>query len=117
MGCAWKYGRSFFVATWTANAASSRWLYRVSMSAKDLLTKNNGLFFLFSSSLNRAILTKKSETARYTKGVSPASRLARNGGSVRYCLITVRASSHSSFHSARLAPLRVVKNDFRRSVN
>ena len=117
MGCALKYGRSFFVATRGANAACSRWLYRVSASAKDLLEKNTGLCFLFSYSLNRATLTKTSETARYTKSVSPTSRLARIGGSARYCLIAVRASSHSSSHPARLAPLRVAKNDFRRSVN
>ena len=110
-------GRSFFVATRRANAACSRWLYRVFASAKDLLTKNTGLCFLFSSSLNKAALIETSETARYTKSVSPDSGLTRTGGFVRYCLIAVRASSHSSFHPARLAPLRVVKNDFRQSVN
>ena len=117
MGCAWKYGRSFLVATRRANVACSRWLYRVSPLAKDLLTKNNGLYFLFSYSLNRAALTETSKTAKYTKSVSPVSRLARIGGSTRYCLITVRALSHSSFHPAWLAPLRVTKNDFRRFVN
>ena len=117
MGCAWKYGRSFFVATQRANAAYSRWLYRVSTSAKDLLKKNTCLCFLFSSFLNRAALTETSETAKYMNSVSPASGLARTGGSTRYCLIAVRASSHSSFHQAWLAPLRVTKNDFRRSVN
>ena len=117
MGCAWKYGRSFFVATRRANAACSRWLYQVSASSKDLLTKNTGLCFLFSSSLNRVVLTETSEIARYTKSVSPASRLARTGGSEIYYLIVVRDSSHSSFHPARLAPLRVAKNGFRRSVN
>ena len=117
MGCSWKYGRSFLVSTRRANAACSRWLYRVSASAKDLLTKNTGLFFLFSSSLNRAALTETSETAKYTKSVSPASELARTGGSARYCLIAVRASSHSSFHPVWLAPLRVTKNGFRWSVN
>ena len=117
MRCAWKYRRSFLVSTRRANAACSRWLYRVSASAKDLMTKNTGLFFLFSSSLNKEALTETSETAKYTKSVSPASRLARIGGSTRYCLIPVRALSHSSFYSAWLAPLRVTKNGFRRSVN
>ena len=117
MGCAWKYQRSFFVATRRVNDAYSRWLYRVSTSAKDLLKKNTCLCLLFSSSLNRAALTETSEIAKYTNSVSPASGLARTGGYSRYCLIAVRASSHSSFHPARLAPLRVTKNDFRLSVN
>ena len=117
MGCARKYGRSFFVATQRANAACSRSLYRVSGSAKNLLTKNTGLCFLLSSSLNMAALTETFETARYTKSVSPAFRMARTGGSARYCFIAMKASSHSSFHPARLAPLRVVKNGFRRSIN
>ena len=77
MGCAWKYGRSFFVATRSANVACSRWLYRAFASAKDLLTKNTGLCFLFSSSLNKAALTKTFETAKYRKSVSSASRLTR----------------------------------------
>ena len=85
MGCAWKYGPSFFVATRGANVAYSRWLYWVSTSAKDFLTKNNGLCFLFSSSLNRAALIETSETAKYTKSVSLASRLVRTGGFARYC--------------------------------
>ena len=117
MGCAWKNGRSFFVATRRANVACSRWLYRVSASVMDLLTKNTGHYFLFSSSFNRAAITETSETAKYTKRVSPASGLARTGGSARYCLIALRPSSHSSFHSTRLVPLRVKKNGFRRSVN
>ena len=117
MGCAWKYVRSFFVATWRANVACSRWLYWVSASAKDLLTKNTGLCFLFSSSLNRASLIETSETSKYTKSVLPALGLERTGGFERYCLIVVRASSHSSFHPTWLAPLRVTKNDFRQSVN
>ena len=117
MGCAWKYGRNFFVATRRAKAACSRWLYRASASAKDLLTKNIGLCFLFSSSLNKAALTNTSKTVKYTKSVSSASGLARTRGSARYCLIAVRASSHSSFHPTWLAPLRVAKNDFRWSVN
>ena len=117
MGCAWKYWRSFLVATRKANVAYSRWLYRVSASTKDLLKKNTTLCFLFTSSLNKAALIETSETAKYTKSVSPASRLARIGGSVSYCLIAVRALSHSSFHPAWLAPLRVTKNDYRWSVN
>ena len=117
MGCAWKYGQSFFVATRRAKVACLRWLYRVSTSSKDLLIKNTSLCFLFSSSLDRAALIETSEITRYTKSVFPASGLARTRGSARYCLIVVRASSHSSFHSARLAPLRVAKNDFRRFVN
>ena len=112
MGYAWKYGQSFFIATRRANAASSRWLYRVSA-----LTKNTGLCFLFSSSLNRAALIETSETAKYMKSVSSASGLARIEGSARYSLIAVRASSHSLFHPAWLAPLRVTKNAFRQSVN
>ena len=98
MGCAWKYRRSFLVATWRANVACSRWLYWVSESAKELLTKNTGLCFLFSSSLNRAVLTETSKTAKYTKSVSLASGLARTGGFARYCLIVVTALSHFSFH-------------------
>ena len=117
MGYAWKYGRSFIVATRRANVACSRWLYRVSTLGKDLLTKNIGLYFMFSSSLNRVALTKTSKTGKYTKSVSLASWLVRTGGSVRYCLIVVQALSHSSFHLARLAPLRVTKNGLRRSIN
>ena len=117
MGCAWKYGQSFLVATRRANAACSRWLYRVSALAKDLLMKNTSLYFIFSYSLNRAALIETSKTTKYTKSVSPASELERTGGSARYCLITVRALSHSSFHPAWLAPLRVTKNGFRRFVN
>ena len=49
--------------------------------------------------------------------VSPASGLARTGGSTRCCLISMRDLSHSSFHLALLAPLRVTKNGFRWSVN
>ena len=92
-------------------------MYRVSASAKDLLKKNTDLYFIFSSSLNRASLTETFETAKYTKSVSPASGLARTRGYARYCFIAIRALSHSSFHPAWLAPLRVTKNDFRRFVN
>ena len=62
-------------------------------------------------------LIETSEIAKYTKSVSLALGLARTGGSKRYCLIVVRAISHSSFHPAWLTPLRVTKNGFRRSVN
>ena len=46
-GCAWKYGQSFLAATRRTNAAYSRLVYRVSISDRDLLTKNIGLFFGF----------------------------------------------------------------------
>ena len=98
MGCSLNYGWSFLVATRRANVTCSRWLYRVSASAKDLLMKNTGLCFLFSSSLNRAVLTETFETVKDAKSVLPDSRLARIGGSSRYCLIAVRALSHSSIH-------------------
>ena len=117
MGCAWNYEQSFLVATRMANVACLRWLYQVSVSAKDLLMKNTGLFFLFSSSLNKATLIKTSETAKYTRSVSLASELAMTGGFTRYCLLAVRALSHSSFHPAWLAPLRVTKNSFKWSIN
>ena len=39
-------------------------VYQVSASYRDLLTKKTGLCFHFSSSLNKAALTKTSETAR-----------------------------------------------------
>ena len=64
-----------------------------------------------------AALTETSETAKYTKSVSPSSGLARSGGYARYCLIAMKASSHSLFHLSWLAPLRVAKNGFRRSIN
>ena len=83
MGCAWNYGRSFLVATWRAKVALLRWLYLVSTSAKDLLTKNTDLCLPSVFSLNRAALTATSETARYKKSVSLALGLARTGGSAR----------------------------------
>ena len=49
--------------------------------------------------------------------MSPAFGLTRIGGSVRYFLIAMNAQSYSSFHSARLAPLKVAKKGFKRSVN
>ena len=91
MGCAWKYWQSFLVATLRAKAACSRWLYLIYELAKDLLMKNTGLCLPFSFSLNRVALTTTSETARYTKSVSPASGLARTEGSARYCLIAIKA--------------------------
>ena len=91
MGCAWKYGQSFLVATQRAKAACSRWMYLVSVSAKHLLKKNTGLCLPSVFSLNRATLTTTSETARYTKSVSSDSGLARTGGSARYFLISIRA--------------------------
>ena len=84
MGCAWKYERSFLVATRRANTVCSRWLYRVSTSAKDLLTKNISLCFLFLSPLNKAALTETSKTAKYTKSVSPISEASMDW---RFCKI------------------------------
>ena len=108
---------NFLAAIRRAKAACSRGLYLVSASTRDLLMKNTGLCFSSSFSLNRAALTAMSETAKYIKSVSPVSRLARIGGSTKYCLIWMKAWSHSLFHPARLTPLRVAKNGFRRSVN
>ena len=68
-------------------------------------------------SLNRVALTATSKTAKYTKSVSPVSRLARIGGFAKYCLMWVKARSHSSFHPTRLASLRAVKKGLRRSVD
>ena len=45
------------------------------------------------------------------------SGLARIKGSAKYCLILIKARSHSSVHPTQLAPLRVVKNGFKRSIN
>ena len=45
------------------------------------------------------------------------SGLVRIGGSAKYCLIWIKARSHSSFHLARLAPFRAAKNGFKLSVN
>ena len=78
----------------------------VSGSAKDLLMKNTGLCIMFSSSLNKVALAETSETARYTKSVSLASRLARIGGSTRYCLIAMKALSHSSFNPVPVGHLK-----------
>ena len=91
MGCSWKYGRSFLDATRRAKVAYSRWLYLVSASAKDLLTKNTSLCLPSSFSLNRAALTTTSEIDKYTKSVSSAPGLEMTGGSTRYCLIAIKA--------------------------
>ena len=45
-------------------------------SAKDLLTKNVGLWLLSSQPFNKVALTTTSKTAKYMKSVSPASGLA-----------------------------------------
>ena len=49
--------------------------------------------------------------------MSPVFGLARIGGFVRYFLIAMNAQSHSSFHSAQLAPLKVAKKGFKQSMN
>ena len=49
--------------------------------------------------------------------MSPASGLIRIRGSVRYCLISMNARSHSSFHKVRLAFLRVAKKGLKWSMN
>ena len=100
-----------------AKAACSRQLYLVFTSAKDLLMKNTGLCLPSSFSLNNVTLTIVSETAKKTKRVLLVSGFARIGGSAKYCLIWIKARSHSSFHLARLAPLRAMKNGFKRSMN
>ena len=64
IGCTWKYGRSFSAATRSASASCSRRVYRVYVLDKDLLTKNMGLYFRFSSSLNNVAFTKISEIAK-----------------------------------------------------
>ena len=97
MECAWKYERSFLVATRRAKATFSTWMYLVSTSANDLLTKNTGLFLQSSFSLNRATLTTTFETAKYMKSVSSASGLARTRGSARYCLIADELKTHLFF--------------------
>ena len=51
-------------ATRRASAVCSRWVYRVSASVRDLLMKNIGLCFWFSSSLNKAALTETSDTVK-----------------------------------------------------
>ena len=68
-------------------------------------------------SLNRAALFATSETAKYMKSVSPMFGLAKIGGFAKYCLMWVKARSHSSFHPTRLASLRVAKKGLRLSVD
>ena len=58
-----KVGMEFLAATRSASACSRR-IYRVYASDRDLLTKNIGLYFRFSSSLNNAALTEVSKTAK-----------------------------------------------------
>ena len=66
--------------------------------------------------LNRAALIATSETAKYTKSVLPVSGLVRIGGWAKY-LFDFGEIPITSFHSARLASLRMEKNGFRWSVN
>ena len=47
-----------------ASATCSRQVYQVFVSDRDFLTKNISFCFRFSSSLNKAALTKASDTAR-----------------------------------------------------
>ena len=49
--------------------------------------------------------------------MSPVFGLTRIGGSIKYCLIAMNSWWHSSFHSTRLAPLRVANKGFKRFVN
>ena len=46
------------------NAACSRWEYQVFVYARDLIIKNIGLCFWFSSSLKKVVLTETSDTAK-----------------------------------------------------
>ena len=64
-------------------------------------------------SLNRAALTATCETTKYMKSVSPVFGLVRIGGLAKYCLMWVKAQSHSSFHPAWLASLRAAKKGLR----
>ena len=59
-----KVGRSFLVATRRASATCSRRVYRVSAYARDFLIKNIGLYFHFSSSLNKTRLIETFDTAK-----------------------------------------------------
>ena len=63
-GWAWKYGRSFWAAVRKAKTACSRWVYLVSASVKDFLTKNIGLNFASPHSLNKVALNAIFEVAR-----------------------------------------------------
>ena len=57
-------GVKFLSYTQRANATCSRQVYRVFALDRDLLMKNIGLCFRFSSSLNRVALTEAFDTAR-----------------------------------------------------
>ena len=57
-------GAKLFSCTRRASAACLRQVYQVSASDRDLLTKNIGLCFWFSSSLNKDALIDTSETVR-----------------------------------------------------
>ena len=48
----------------SSSVTYSRWVYCVSASNRDLVTKNIGLCFRFSSSLNKAAHAEASDTAR-----------------------------------------------------
>ena len=57
-------GESFLAATWRAITACARRVYQVSTSDRDFLMKNISPCFQFSSSLNKAELTKAFDTAK-----------------------------------------------------
>ena len=67
--------------------------------------------------LNRMALTTTSKNAESIKSVSSVSGRLRIGGFSKYCLMWMKARSHSSFHPARLASLRAIKKVFRLSVD
>ena len=48
----------------SSSVTCSRWVYRVSALDRDLVTKNIGLCFRFSSSFNKAAHSEASNTAR-----------------------------------------------------
>ena len=54
----------FFSCTRRASVVFLKRVYRVSASYRDFLKKNTGLYFRFSSSLNKDALIETSETAR-----------------------------------------------------
>ena len=58
-------GEASWMPTRRASATCSRRVYRVVASDRDLLTKNIGFCFRFSSPLNKVALTETSETTRY----------------------------------------------------
>ena len=57
-------GESFLASTRRASTACSRRVYQVSASDRDFLMKNIGPCFQFSSSLNKAEITKAFDTAK-----------------------------------------------------